>query len=132
MIEFVKNNLNPKNKKRHDCVIRAIAYATKQNWDTVFTDLCNIGLKIKAMPNEKITFEKYLAQLGFVKQKQPRKPDGTKYTVGEFDKIGSHALVAVVSVAHHLTVIVNNAVYDLWDCRNKTIGNYWILEVSNG
>lgn len=131
MIDFIKNNLNPKNKKRGDCVVRAIAHATNQSWDAVFTDLCKIAFNLKAMPNDKVTCEKYLALLGFTKHKQPRKPDNTKYTVGEIDKVITKHKIAILSVAHHLTVVDYGTVYDLWDCRNKTVGNYWTREVAN-
>ena len=124
MLSFVKVNLNPKNRKRDDCVVRAIAGASGLSWDEVYRGLCEIGGKIKAMPNEKITYEKYLSEIGFIKHPQPYKRDGTKYAVGEADKlIGLDT--AVISLANHLTVAKNGVIEDLWDCRRKRIGNYW-------
>ena len=81
---MIKLNLNPKGWKTGDCVIRAIAYATQQSWDDVYKGLSDLGFKKKRMPNDKQVYEQYLKDLGWEKQKQPRKWDNTKYTVNEF------------------------------------------------
>jgi len=70
---FEKINLNPKELKTNDCVIRAIAYAIHDSWENVYQDLCELGLKLKRMPNDKKVFEKYLDKIGWYKHKQPRK-----------------------------------------------------------
>lgn len=131
MLTYIEYNANPKNKKTDDCVIRAIARATNQSWDTVYAALCEIGAKLKIMPNCKRTYEKYLDSLNFTKHPQPRKPDGTKYTVGEIGKFVRVGTVAVVSVANHLTVVDNNTLYDTWDCRKKTICNFYTRRSEN-
>ena len=38
-MKFEKLNLNPKGVKACDCVIRSIAFATNQSWDTVYLAL---------------------------------------------------------------------------------------------
>jgi hypothetical protein len=58
--------------------------------------------------------------------KQPREYDGTKYLVGEVDRLIKSTDTVIIRCAHHLTVVKNNTLYDLWDCRYKTIGNYYI------
>ena len=122
---MIKLNLNPKGWKTGDCVIRAIAYATQQSWDDVYKGLSDLGFKKKRMPNDKQVYEQYLKDLGWEKQKQPRKWDNTKYTVNEFIKEFPHN-VYVVSVANHLTAIANNDIVDTWDCGRKSVGNYWV------
>ena len=77
--------------------------------------------------NDKKNYEKYLEQLGWVKMKQPRKSDNTKYLVGEIDEVTTHSSV-IISCAHHLTCRINDEIVDIWDCRGKTIGNYWIYK----
>lgn len=51
MIKYVNYNANPKNRKTGDCVIRAIARATNQSWETVYAALCELGAKMKDMSN---------------------------------------------------------------------------------
>lgn len=124
-MEFVKLNSNPKSKKRGDCVVRAILGASGYSWNGVYKDLCEIGFEMKAMPNDKCVYEEFLKKIGFIKNKQPQKPNGKKYLVGEIDLLIGKS-TAVISMANHLTFCSNKTIYDTWDCRNKTIGNYWI------
>lgn len=145
-MKFEKLNLNPKGIKAGDCVIRAIALATDQTWDDVYNNLCQLGLKMKRVPNEKKVYEKYLEQLGWIKHKQPRAynyEDGhsssmSKYTINELiDKLDGDKLISggcphiVVSVANHLTCLEDNHGYqimDTWNCGNKYVCNYWTKE----
>ena len=124
---MIKLNLNPKGRKACDCVIRAIAYATQQSWDKVYKDLFEIGFKMKRVAEEKQVYEKYLEDLGWQKQKQPRTYLNTKYTVNEFCKeIAASNKVYIVSVANHLTAVADKEIVDTWDCGYKSVGNYWI------
>lgn len=127
MIKYVMENINPKGKKTGDCVIRAIAKATKKNYYDVYKDLYDISVKTGYILNEKRCEEKLLEKYGFVKYKQPKKSDNTKYTIGEFDKLNVNGNI-VIRCAHHLTCIIDNTLFDIWDCRYKSIGNYYVLE----
>lgn len=141
---MVNVNKNPKGLKTGDCAIRAIALATGQSWDKVFTDLCEIAFKKKRMPNDKQVYEIYLEKLGWEKHKQPKsynyesgyKDTYKKYTVEEFvtnlnlEKcIQRKHDVYIITVANHMTcVLFENGefdIHDTWDCGYKTIGNYW-------
>ena len=122
---FIFHNENPKGSLRSgDCVIRAIAKATDKHWDEVFTELARIGLEIKDTISSKPVYDQYLQELGYPMQKQPRKSDNTKYTAAEFAKKfkrGSY----VISLANHLSAIVDGRIYDTWNCSEKSVGNYW-------
>lgn len=120
-----KINMNPKGLKIGDCVIRAISYATNQSWDKVYQDLCSLGLKMKRMPNDKKVFNKYLEQLDWVKQKQPKTYYGKKMTVNEFSRDLATKQIYLISVRKHLTVLDNYELVDIWDCSNSSMGNYW-------
>lgn len=125
---FTYHNENPKNSKSSgDCVIRAISFATGNGWDKTFTDLCTLGLKMKAMPNDNKVYRKYLEQLGFEQRSQPRKPNNTKYTVKEFAKWAYPKNTYIISVANHLTVVRGGKIIDTWDCGDKCVGNYWTI-----
>lgn len=43
---------NPSKKLQGDCVVRAMTKAMYKDWDTVYVDLCKLGMEIKDMPNE--------------------------------------------------------------------------------
>ncbi len=122
---FIYENLNPRKLKRtSDCVIRAIAKGTNLDWETVYQGLTLLGLKIKDVPNSTRVYRKYLEQQGYAKERQPRKPDNTKYTLNEFAESNPKGRF-VVSLANHLTVVIDGLVYDTWNCLHKTVGNYW-------
>jgi hypothetical protein len=74
-----------------------------------------------------------LKQYGWVKHKQPRKSDNTKYTGEEWCKllqkdpwvvIGGRRVVANIG-GHHMVAIVDGKVWDTWDSTDGCIGNYW-------
>lgn len=131
---MIKLNLNPKGIKTGDCVVRAIAYATKKTWEEVYNDLCKIGFKLKRMPNEKQVFEKYLEQLGWKKQKQPRKYNGDKFTIREFlnECYDTNSNTIIISCTNHLTCADINCdksdIVDTWNCQYRCVCNYWIKE----
>lgn len=143
-----KLNMNPKGLKAGDCVIRSIAFATNQSWDKVYKDLCEVGFKLKRLPNEKQVYQKYLENIGWIKYKQPKNFD-KKLTIKEFlreatfieenaritevEKILGEKLI--ISCANHLTSARKNengdfVLVDTWDCSFKCVGNYWAKGVN--
>jgi len=121
---FEKYNNNPKGWKTNDCVIRSISQALGKSWLEVYDDLCEIGKKKCRMPNDKAVFELYLTNNGFIKHKQPRHSDGSKYTVRELaDLLPNDDLI--ISVTKHLTFMSHGTLVDSWNCGGKTVGNYY-------
>ena len=127
MIGFEKKNVNPKNRKTGDCVIRALTVATGKPYADVYKELFDISLATGYILNEKRVEDKLLEKYGFIKHKQPRKNDNTKYLIGELDALTSPRGVVVARCAHHLTVVVDGVLVDTWDCRYKCISNYYTL-----
>lgn len=137
MVEFVTRNINPKQRITTDCVVRALTvaihnpiYDIKEEYKNVLNELVQICLKTGYMINDKHTYEQFLTNHGFIKYKQPRKADNTKYKIGEINKVldtryNEDISTCVISCAHHLTVYTN-VIIDTWDCRRKTINNYWV------
>ena len=125
---FEKYNKNPRNIKASDCAVRAIATALNQSWLQTYNDLCNLGADLCRMPNEPITYERYLKQKGFDKQKMPKREDNTRYTIEEFaDELADVDKVYIISVAKHLTVLRGVTLVDIWNCSYKSVGNYWVV-----
>ncbi|MBR2967853.1 MAG: hypothetical protein IKC35_03640 [Clostridia bacterium] len=123
----MKKNINPKGKKTGDCVVRALALATGREYLDVYSELFYISIKSGYIINDKRVEEKFLANHGFIKHKQPKKPNGKKYLVGEIDKLTNDDVI-VISCAHHLTVALSGTIVDTWDCRGKCISNYFTLD----
>lgn len=130
-------NANPKNRITGDCRIRAIAAACEVPYNQVVMDLaeiqcetgydqcCNQGLDI------------LLKRYGWIKIRQPRKADNTKYTGEEFCKwikediiwaTNGEKLKRIVANigGHHMVAIIDAKVWDIWDSTDGCIGNYWV------
>lgn len=122
---FTYYNANPKGKKTTDCVIRAICTALDQDYNTTAKELLEFCLKTGYDISDVKCFGKYLESKGWGKQKQPRKPDNTKYTGKEFVKIFKGICVANIG-GNHTVCIKNGKVMDIWDSTDGCIGNYWI------
>lgn len=123
---FEYHNENPKGRKVGDCVQRACAFALNIPWHTVLQEQCELALKIASTPSFNDCYTKYIEAKGGIKHKQPRKPDGKKYTVKQFiNKISDPSHKYIVSLAGHLSVVYRGKVYDTWDCSEYTVGVYW-------
>lgn len=124
---FTFYNANPKNKYTGDCLIRAIATATEVPYNDVVMGLAQIHCKTGIAD----PYDKYLKSLGWIKHKQPRKADNTKFTGKEFCKyIQTHSynelkrIVANIG-GHHVVAIIDGKIHDIWDSTGGCIGNYW-------
>lgn len=127
-MEYVKYNCNPKNKITNDCVVRAISLAIGKSWEDVYKDLAEQGIKKGLMVNDRNNWKYYLKRLGYKMEKMPKKLNNKRYTVEEFvDDIAENNLTYILKIASHLTVVINKKLYDTWNCKNKCVGNYWII-----
>ena len=128
-MNFKRENVNPKGIKTGDCVVRALARANNISWEVAYLELSDIGLRKFRMPNDKQTYETWLKQHGWIKQKMPVWYDAfgnrNRYTVkalaDEYPDIKM-----IISVARHLTYVENGVLIDAWNCERSYVGNYWI------
>lgn len=117
---YQQHNLNPRERKRDDCVVRAIALATDKSWLQVFDGLVEMARKNFEMPSSKSVYETLLKQYGWTKHPMP-KIGNRRVQLGNLEVTGR----CVATVSGHMTVIIDGTVYDIWDCREKCVGNYW-------
>ena len=123
-------NANPKSKNTCDCVVRALCgVLPEKTYEQIMRELLEVSLKCGYMINDKKCYGKYLEQNGFIKFKQPRKVDNTKYTGREFCiKLSNEGNIKNIFAhlgGHHVVAIVNNKVNDTWDSTNGRIGNFY-------
>ena len=122
---FMYFNCNPKAKHTTDCVIRAISTATNKQWTDVFKELSEYTAKYGYMFNDTKNYGKYLKDFGWEKQPQPKKMNGKKMTVKEF--LHDFNGTAIIHVGRgHVSCVSDGFVWDIWNCENEIIGNYWI------
>ena len=134
-------NVNPKNRLTGDCTYRAIATALDKPWKDVVMEMAMSACENGYSPASKENIDRYLQSQGWVKQKQPRKFDNTKYTGTEWcDELYHRAnpeetsIVAMIG-GHHVVCIkemqCDDGIYrfkihDTWNSSYKCIGNYWV------
>ena len=123
---FKYYNANPKNKHTGDCTIRAICTALEQPYEQTVKELVELWLKTGYEMTDSRCFNKYLELKGWIKNRQPRKADNTKYTGKEFVKIFKGTCVANIG-GNHTVCIKNGKILDIWDSTNGCIGNYWTI-----
>ena len=124
---FQYYNANPKNKHTTDCVVRAICTALDQSYNQTVKELSELWMETGLQMSDVKCYGKYLESKGFMKHKQPRKPDNTKYTGKEFVKIFDGVCVAHLG-GNHVVCIKSGKVLDIWDSTEGCIGNYWARE----
>lgn len=127
-MEFVKFNQNPKQKRTTDCVIRAISFALGKTWEEVYRDLAEQGIKNGLMLNDRNNWKLYLKVLGYNMERMPKTLNNKRYTVEQFaDEIARKGCTYIIKIANHITVVKDKKLYDTWNCKNKCVGNYWII-----
>lgn len=129
MIHYYELNVNPKHRKTGDCSTRALVGTLGIGYDTALKLQMEESLKCYYDPTSKQVMERVLKRFGYVKMKQPRKYDGSKYEVREMDKVLTKKQLqegVLVTVANHHTCIVNGVIQDIWNCGYKCVGNYYV------
>ena len=128
-MKFIKNhggreNYYPTKLKKDrtgDCVVRAIAIATEQDYLVVRDDLFEVAKKQGRMPNDKNVWGTYLVDLGWVRRTPMKNRHNRKYKLGNI-KIDK----AIFKTSKHLAAIIDGNLNDTWDCRNWKANSYWV------
>ena len=121
---FQYYNCNPKGIVTGDCVIRAISKALNKHWDNVLKDLTKYSLKYKYFIGCTELYEIYLSDNGWEKHKAPRKKNGKPYKLIEWLNVFDNSAIVTID-KNHLTYIDNSTLYDVWDCTQHIVGEYW-------
>lgn len=120
---WVYANPNPCRAEEPDCVVRAIAIATGQDWDAVHDGLCRMSKRYCTMPSVNWLWGLYLIENGFRRFRMPEAcpecvtvkafcrwfPEGT-YVIGT----GSHAVC-----------VIDGDYYDMWDSGDQVASYFF-------
>lgn len=110
---WIKANPNPYRTEEPDCVVRAIAIALDDTWESVHWDLCMLSHYEHTMPSTNWLWEKYLLRNGFEKFLLPETcPQCT--TVKDFARMYPEGTYVLAAGDHAVAVIGGNW-YDAWD-----------------
>lgn len=116
-------NVRPDGKHEKDCVCRAITLATGLKYDAV-DNLLTITAKLNRCDKLCICCYHYLLEtlLGY----QCVKVKKQNFKVKDIAKIHKADKV-LIRIEGHLTVAIYGNVFDIWDCTNKLVDCYWII-----
>ena len=119
MAKFRYWNENPNGEKRNDCVTRAITFASGMEYPEVRKMLYHSARLLKC-PKLCPTCYSFAIQevLGGV----PTNCNGM--TVGEFADQNPNGTY-LIRISGHLTCIVDNTIYDIWDCSSRFCDLAW-------
>lgn len=129
---FHYHNQNPKNRFTGDCRIRAISTACQIPYNQVVMDLAKIQCETGYDQTCNQGLDILLKQYGWVKCRQPRKFDDTKYTGNEYCKLIQKGKITfgdriIANIGgHHIVAIIDGKIWDTWDSTDGCIGNYWV------
>lgn len=118
--KFKYLNLNPQKREVDDCVVRAIALATQTSWYETYIMLSDLAMKDCVLLNDSNFVEKFLDD-NFTKEQHMCK----KCTI---DDISLPNGVFLITIQGHITCIIDNCVYDTWDCRDEIVWGLWRCE----
>jgi len=131
MLNYVELNVNPKGRRTGDCSTRALVGTLGISYETAILEQAQAAIDSCYGITDKQLMERVLKKYGYRKMKQPRKANGRKYTVGEMDQLLTKQQMeegVFVTIANHHTCITSGVVQDIWDCRGKSVGNYYIKD----
>ena len=117
-------NLNPNGNRTGDCVIRAIGAAMGKTWEEVLKDLYEYSLKHKLFLGNHELYGIYLQDNGWTKHQIPYKRNGNMYCLKEWIKKHNKPALVIID-GNHLTYVINQKVYDIWDCTEHMVHEYW-------
>lgn len=121
MARFRYWNQNPDLSHKNDCVTRAISFASGIPYAEVRKKLRCVATLFDC---ERICMSCYKHLIENVLYYKPLNCDGM--TVEEFADI--HPVgVYLVRMEQHISVIVDNTIYDIFDCRNHILTNAWAV-----
>ena len=139
---FHYHNQNPKGRVTTDCVVRALSLASGIPYNQVVRDLAEIQCQTGYDDGDDRVYGSWLESHGFVRCKQPRKEDNTRYTGKEFCNwldfykrkadgnlvahIGTHHLVAIIPTCEGDGMNDRFKVCDTWNSTSGCIGKYWM------
>lgn len=122
MARYIYYNQNPDGNKENDCVTRAISLASGIKYTEVRKKLFYTSRLLNC---EKLCVCCYEHLLEDVLKYEPIQCDGL--TVEEFADLYPQGTY-LVRMNGHISTIINNTIYDIFDCRDVEITNAWKVE----
>ena len=120
---FVKCNPNPLGKSVGDCVVRAIAVATRRSWRDAYWEICEQGDRDCDMPSSNPVWGNVLRRHGFRQMMLPETcPECV--TVRAFASMYPEGIY-VIGTGSHAVCVIDGDWYDAWDSGDEVPTYFW-------
>ena len=121
MAKFIYYNINPLGKEEDDCVCRAISLATNTPYHITKYKL---NLIADLLDCDMLCLCCYEHLIEDIYKCIPIKCKNL--TVGEFADLHPYGIY-LVRMEGHISVIIDNTIYDIWNCRDENITKSWLV-----
>ena len=118
-MRFVYYNLNPRGIKENDCVTRAITLASGLPYKEVADKLWLTADLYECDRLCKFCYSNFITNV--LKYKEFNCDNMTIEEFGYKHLYGTY----LIRINGHLTTIINNTLYDIWDCRHELCDTVW-------
>ena len=119
MAKFIYLNLNPEQNSSNDCVTRAISLASGLPYPEIRKKLFHTAKLFNCDKLCKFCYSNFIKSV-----LQYKEVNCHNLTIGEFADIHPTGIF-LVRVPNHLTCIIDNCIYDIWDCRDEICDTVW-------
>jgi hypothetical protein len=121
-MKWVYYNVNPLGERLPDCVIRAISLATNTDYYEILWLLEDIGDIFNCDELCVDCYSNLLTKVfGFELN------DGESKAVSDIGERHPDDIL-IVRIKGHLTCVINNILFDIWDCSSEICDRYWIVK----
>lgn len=120
-------NPNPKKKNTGDCVYRAVAKVTNDDWNSAFVMVVSEAYEMKEDTTSNDVWNEVLYSLGFKKRIAPDTCP-TCYTIKQFCEDNPKGTY-VVATGSHVVAVIDGDYYDTWDSGEQVVAYYYSKEV---
>ena len=121
-MKWVYYNVNPLGERLPDCVIRAISLAANIPYYDTYDLLQDIGDVFSCDELCVDCYSNLLTQVfGY------EMCDGNGKAVSEIGEEHPDDIL-IVRLKGHLTCVIRNILFDIWDCTDEICDRYWIVE----
>ena len=135
-MKYIYTNLNPKNRRRNDCVVRAISKALESegyDWNRTFCELCALAYQEADMPSSNAVWAKYLINKGFEYHDIMSKCLEC-YTIRDFVDEHSSAdddSIYLIGTGDHVVTCAKGVIYDVFNSGDMIPTYYFVKKINN-
>lgn len=112
---------------KDDCVVRAFCIAAGISWLEAFDILVAKARETYNVPNDKACYAAVFEDMGYKMFTTNAVKGRKRLTAEAFAKQFPKGRY-ILSVANHITAVVDGKVCDTWNCGNKCVYKFWIVE----